>query len=399
MSQRERFLAIAVGVVLVLLAGQYVFNKVSATLDEKQTAIESAQSKLTQMKKQETDGGLAAKQLKTLVPKSLPKNPESLVGQYKQWLTQLGNECGMTGIQVTPPTRAAKTTSAYSAYNFTLQGVCNTDRLLDLMGLYYDRDYLQRITSLRMDGTADKNKVSVTMQSQVLALSSADPRQEASLESSGRLAMSVEEYREAILNRNPFSPPNRAPTLDVRKSYEVVRDEDWSLDLGELLKDPEGQRVSVELIEGEGLPDGLRLSGKTLRWKPTENGKFEIGLLAEDNGWPSATTERTIYVSVVDPAPVAITVEAPKFDRTKRTFLTGCVGGGVTGKQAWIRSQTDGTEFDLLEGDKFEFEGIKAKVHEINTLAQTVVFETEDRRWLLDMDTSLAEAYQNGQAD
>ena len=179
MTQRERILAIAVGVVLLLFAGQYVFNTVTRTLDEKQLSIEEAEKKLNNMNKSFTDGAIAAKKMKTLASKSLPKNLESLVAQYKEWLTELGSDSGMTAIRVVPPNGPAKSSEAYTAYNFNLQGNMRIDRVLDLQGKYYDRDYLHRITSLRMSPTAQKDIVSVTMQSQVLALASAKPDQEA----------------------------------------------------------------------------------------------------------------------------------------------------------------------------------------------------------------------------
>ena len=212
--------------------------------------------------------------------------------------------------------------------------------------------------------------------------------------------MSVDEYKQAILTRNPFSPPNAAPSLDLKRSYEVTRETDFELDLAELIKDPENQLTNVELLDQDALPEGLRLRGKSVRWRPRENGKYEIPMRISDTGWPSASREKTLVLNVVDPAPVVVKDEKPKFDRATRTKLTACVGGGRNPVQAWVHSQTDGKDFDLFVGSEFEYEGIKGTVININHIEDYVEFETDDRRWIFSIDDeSLAEAYQRGLSD
>lgn len=398
MSQRERYLAIAVGVVVVLFVVQFGVQKVMTTLSDKQQLIDDAISENGQLTKLITNGSLADRKLKTLVTRSLPKDKEELKAEYTAWLAQLGNEVDMQGIRVDSPERPSKTTPAYTAYNFTLQGVIRKDQVLDLMAKFYDKNLLHNLIGLKVVKTRDDNIINVTLTSQALALSEADLKQEASSEPSGRLAMSLDEYKKAILNRNPFSPPNKPPSLKLERRYEIVRGEDWRLSLHDLKSDPENHAVHFDLLSEE-LPPGMEFDEGSFRWQPEENGEYEVAVSATDSGWPRASTEEKLVVSVVDPPPPEEKKpEPPKFDTATQTYLTGLTGGR-TGKKVWIRSRTDGKSLELKEGSDFELGSVQAKVIEINLDEDFVELESEGRRWILDMDMSLAEAYRKSQVD
>lgn len=393
MTQRERYLAIGVAVVVGLLIAQYAFKTVTSTLQEKEDAVNTAMAESSRMDKIVTNGKLAARKLDELTKKSLPNDQETLVAQYRDWLTQLGHQVEMDEIHVGVPDRAARSTDAYSAYNFSLRGLCRTDRVLDLMGKFYDKDYLHSMRGFKMNLTRDANIIDVTLDSQVLALSSASPEQEPSNNPSGRLAISMDEYKDAILNRNPFSPPNGAPRITTDRRHQIYRGESWSLDVE--TSDPESHFVSVE-VDYDDLPEGMRFRRGSFNWRPQENGEYEVLVRAYDNGWPSQETERTLTFEVVDKPAEA--PKPPEFDAASQTFVSAIVSGRG-GPEAWIRSRTDGETLYLKEGQDFEIGSIKAKIVRINLREDFVELESEDLRWTIGMDTSLADAFAKSQVD
>lgn len=95
-----------------------------------------------------------------------------------------------------------------------------------------------------------------------------------SAEPSGRLAKTVEQYKQTIIGRNPFRPPYSSQTSD---KYEArsERGDSWNLKLEG--NDPENQPVKFELISKE-LPPGMRFSDRSgeLSWQPSENGEYEV---------------------------------------------------------------------------------------------------------------------------
>lgn len=395
MTKRERYLAIAVAGVVGLFVVQYGINSIRSSLQAKQDAVDVARSDAEDMEKILTTGKLAARKLEQLTPKSLPTNHEALVNQYRNWLFELGETSGLNEINVSTP-RSSSTTVAYSSYDFTLSGLARKDRVIELLAKYFDRDYLHSITNLNLNQTRSRDELRIVLDSRVLALNNASPKQPPSLESSGRLAMSVEEYQAVILGRNPFSPPNEPPRFASSRRHEVPRGDRWSLDLE--ANDPENHEIEFEVVSPK-LPEGLTFEGGAFSWVPEENGEYEFKVRAKDRGWPSKATEDTFVISVVDPPREEPKVEQPKFDVASQAFVSALLRGR-RGPEVWIRSRTDGETLQLSEGAGFELGSVKAKVVGIHLDSDYVELESEDgSRWTIGMNTSLAEAYRQSRID
>ena len=395
MTSRERVLAIGVGVTVGLLTLQYGISSVSARLTAKRAQIDAARKDADNLQLQITKGMVSQRDVNNLKSKSLPTNPELLKARYSEWLNQLGQEFGLT--KVTNQERPVKTTAAYTAYKFTMQGQCRTDQLVDLLAKYYQKDLLHSITNLKVTTTTQPNWLDVSLDSQVLALRAADAKQAISTKASDRLAKSADEYKQSIIGRNPFAPPNSPPTLATSPRQEVKRGESWNLKLEG--KDPEAHLVKFELVSDK-LPPGLKFSDGSgeLSWKPEENGEYEVVVRATDDGLPAKSNEFKLALKVVDPpAPPEPKVEPPKFDPASQSRVTALVGGR-DGPQVWVRSLT-GESFQLSEGEDFEVGTIKAKVVSINLKESFAEFETDGIRWLAGMESNLKEAFEKSKAD
>ncbi len=395
MTKRERVLAIGVGVVFSLFGTQYALNSVTNRLQLKQDLVAKARGESDDMTKLATSGQIAARKIEELNSKSLPTNQETLVAQYRSWLVSLGEEVGMDDIKVTVPERPIRTTDAYAKYNFTLRGFCGTDQLVELLGKFYDKNYLHTVRSLKLAMTPQPNVFSVQLDSQALSLRGALPKQEPSAEPSGRLSMAIDEYKRIILQRNPFSPPNKPPRIATGPTHEIQRGSQWSLALE--AKDPEDHPVSFELVSTE-LPEGLQFQQGELNWRPDKNGEYEVVVKASDSGWPGMSSERKLTLKVVDPPVEKPKEEPPKFDVAKQAFVSAILSGR-SGPEACIRSRIDGETLYLTEGSDFTLGTVKAKVVSINLKEDFVELESDGARWTIGMDISLADAFKNSQVD
>lgn len=391
MTKRERFLAIAVAGIAGVLGLQYVGNSIRKGISDKQSKVDALQSKIDDHERAITDGILAGKRLNELKPKSLPTNSEAAFNQYSSWFREMAESSGMQGIQLEKPEMAAIRSDAFAAYRFNLKGFIGMDDLVKLLHQYYERDYLHRIRSMKvLQFPNEPERALVQIQSEVLALKIADAKQEPSLVSSGRLSKSVEQYKEEILGRNPFGPPNNPPRFSIAGSHDVPRDKEWSLELK--ANDPDTRhRVKYTILADK--PEGMKLSedGK-ISWTPKANGKYELTVQAIDSGFPPKKAEQKLSLKVIDPpATPAPTVE-PKFDNASQSFVSAILKGR-DGAQAWIRTKTDNKTRKLFVGDSVDIGSVKGKVVDVNVKEQFLEFDTEGRHWTIGMDENLQSAF------
>ncbi len=389
-------MAIGVGVVVGLFGLQASIGAVRSRWQAKQDLVDSARSDWEAQQRIETAGTIAERQLRQLNAKSLPSKPEKAIAEYTAWLHKIALDAGLTDIVVTPPERPEKESPAYKEYKFVLAGQCRVDQWLDLMATYYDTDYLHKLQSMKLTLTNVPKVIRIVVDSQVLALTGAAPDQPASGLSSGRLSKSIDEYKQVILDRNQFSPPNQAPTFAGPRRFEIPRGAPWEQILN--TEDAENHEVTLSL-EGDSLPKGLALNGKTLKWTPTENGEFELTVRSVDDGWPSATNEAKLTLKVIDPPPAEKAAPEPlKFDAATQAFISGLVSGRK-GSEVWIHSRTEGKTHELSVGSTFEIGSIKGKVISINLSEDFVELESDGQRWTVGMDTSLADAFAKSKVD
>lgn len=396
MTPRERVLAIGVGAVVGLFALQYSFTSLRKKLDDKRAQVEAASSELENVQNQIQKGLQLQAKVNSIRHKSLPTNPQLLISQYGDWLTGLAHDAGMEDIKVVKPdpSKPLMNKAAYTNYKFTLSGICRTDQVLDLLGKYYDQDFLHTITSLKLTMDRDRaNTIQVHLDSIATSLKIAQPNQKLSDLSSGRLSKSLEEYKQEFIARNPFAPPNNAPDLATSRKQDVKRGLPYSLRLE--ARDLEGHPVRFELASE--VPTGMRFNERSgeFNWQPAENGNYEVVVRAVDSGLPSRSSEHRLAFNVIDPPPPpAKEPEPPKFDPATQTKISALLPSR-DGLEVWVRSQTEGKTLYLEEGDEFEIGSIKAKIVSIDLKKGTVELESDgSHRWTLGMDISLSEAFE-----
>ena len=118
--------------------------------------------------------------------------------------------------------------------------------MIDLLYAFYSKDYLHRIRGLIVrPGRTGGFRVEMTVDAIALVNAPADlaePEQQ-----SWQVNDPVDQYRSVILNRNLFEPPNKSPTFAGSKKLDATVEKKSTIPL--VFKDPEGHKMSFELIE------------------------------------------------------------------------------------------------------------------------------------------------------
>ena len=238
------------------------------------------------------------------------------------------------------------------------------------------------------------DRLKITLDCEVLALKSANPKQDPPGENAPRINRPLEEYASVIVGRNIFAPTNHAPRLEPTKLVSATLGLRLDVPVAANETDP-GQTVTYQFEESPP-SRGMQLDPKTgnLSWTATELGDYRVGVRATDSGIPARSSVQWISIKVGEPPPP---VKKPKeFDVASQSFVSALLSDGK-GPQAWIRSKTDGKTIYLREGEKLKLGDIEGKVISIGINFMEI--ETDGKRWTVGPDESLADAYKRGLED
>lgn len=392
MNQREKLLAIGVAGLVAIIGLQWGLNKYNSAIESRNGQIESLIMDVDTAMQRQNRGVEASERMAHLVSRSLPSDSDKASSAYTSWLLELVTSARLTNADVRYVTSVPHE-DLYRKYSFSVSGRGNLDNWIEMLHAFHRMDYLHRIRSMDV-GPAREGGLSIKMSIEAVALSAAPANQEPPESPSPVVNADVAAYKEPILNRNFFSPPNQPPRFAADATVEAILDQ--PLSFVAQFDDPEGDAIRYSL-EGE-VPEGISIDEQSgrLEWKPEKKEKVELLVRASDQGWPSRTTEQRLAIEVVDPP-----VEEPKkpelaFDEAKQAVLTGLVGR--QGEWiAWVNLRTKGEIVKLKAGDPFEIGSLKGTVMEVNE--RFAVLEVDDRRFTLKLDGNLATAAAASQVD
>lgn len=388
MNSREKLLALGFGGIVSVLGVQYGITAVREGFDAKQRRIESLQNEIELQIDTVDQGMIASENFGAVVGNSLPSDLKSAQLVYKEWLGDLVARHRLEASAVRFDARL-RTNDVYSLLQFSLNCNANIEQLTKLLGDFYRKNYLHRVKKLtltRLSGEPYLMKVSCELE--VLALSSAAPDQLPPDIDSQRLAMPVDEYVQSIVSRNVLAPANQSPEFEGSSRLAAFNGKSMKEKL--VAKNPEEYQELAFTLVGEA-PDGLEISSAgEVSWNAKENGEFEFTARVTDDGLPSRSSEKTFRVVVSDPPKPPEPVVEESFDVAQQAFVTAFLNG-KRGPEVWVNSRLEDKTLHLNAGDNFKVGEIAGKV--ISVGSTYVEIETEEKRWLIGMDESVADAY------
>lgn len=397
MNKREKLLAVGVGAVVLLFVGQSIVSSFQDALTKKREKLESLVKKKQDQDLLVTSGIIANQKINIVAPRSLPKNVEKARADYMEWLIALGDEAQLD--EPTPRFLDASSfkpeKDAFQSFKFQIKGSGTIENATQLLYGFYSKDYLHRITRFDVSplSSREPDRLSITLDCEVLALAIAKDKQEPPAGNSNRLAKSLDEYKKPISERNLFSPMNYPPNVSAKKTVDAK----VGLKIDYTIEATDAGPNQYLLFDTVGdVPEGLKMDrdlGK-ISWSPTKPGEYKVVVKVTDTGIPAKSALQTLTLSVKEMPPPA--PPANRFDVASQATVTALIVGR-SGPEAWVLSKTDDKKYYLRKGDQLKLGGVQGQVIDVG--ANFVELETDGRRWLVGLDESLADAYKRGQED
>ncbi|MEM7312557.1 MAG: cadherin repeat domain-containing protein [Planctomycetota bacterium] len=370
MTARERVLALVVCGMFALIAVFWVGNQVRRSFSRREGQKKQLEMQLEQKRLSMARARYTAEQMSTYEDMSLPSDLENAQSQYQNWLSELSSD--FVGEEV-------KLTSKSKRPDGSMVITCNVNGRADLRQLsewlyeFYAVDALHRIRQMPLKPVPDTRLLDITIVVDALVLPGADKNKDFGRHPKTEIASKpMEEVIDPIVQRNFFSPANKAPKMDSigRQQVEVGK----SLSVRVKARDNPLDKIVYDLVDA---PEGVEFNPKSgsISWKPDSPGNYEIVVAAEDDGIPVRRSEQSFVVNVKNPPPppppVVATTESEseaevklKFDDAKYTYPIASVD--VSGKrQVWLQVRTTGKVLKLTEGATVQVGSIEAKVGKI----------------------------------
>ncbi len=371
MNQRERTLAIVVGVLMLCAVLYYGGKKAYDVIAARNEQLTKLEEELDLKREQSARGTIAGRLLTTYESCTLPEQRAVASSHYTAWLRNWVESAGIYGGDVKYARRFTTVIvdkePVHEVLEFTVMCDGTLPQLVQMLYAFYSQDYLHRIKNLSIVPRQDQI-LRLTFTIEAISMPGASDEQ---LEDrpAHRLALdSLEDYNQTIVYRNPYAPANKPPQFTSSRSQRGYVGQRMSFTPE--VKDPESGRITYR-VDTNGL-EGLRVDPRSGRidWTPSEVGEYELLVYATDDGIPAKEAMQKIYLAVSEPPPpepVGPPPEQPRrFDEAKYTFVTGIVE--VNGrKQVWLTVRTEGKWLRLYEGDEFTVGALEGKVIRIHT--------------------------------
>ncbi len=397
MTQRERFLALGVGGLILIIGLQWMFTKYRTAVQQRTNQLANLENQKQRLEEELLQGAYADRQMGEYLVRSLPSTVERARSDYTGWLLDLVRSHGVTGADV-DSTTSLPVADLYQRFGFRVSGKATLPKITELLHAFYAKDYLHRIREINVrpfKTGQTTGEMILELSIDAIALNAAADSVSPPLQPSWRVDRSVAQYRDGILDRNFFSPPNEAPQYSGSRQIEAVVGKETTTALE--FKDPEDHAISYSLV-GE-VPEFIRVDSSTgqLMLNPTSTGTHEFTVVASDSGFPKRSVEQTLTLVVNDPPPPPEPDKPkPEFDDAKQTVLTGLVQGRDDWT-AWMNVRTRGETLKLRVGDSFEIGSLKGIVVEVTQ--RYALLEIDGRRFTLRPSGNLAEAAKASEDD
>ncbi|NLX95643.1 MAG: hypothetical protein GXY83_05655 [Rhodopirellula sp.] len=224
LKKRERYLAIATAVLLVLAAGRMALSTWTGPADGKEALRGELKREIERKEKQIDRGREAEARLEQWRRQSLPSDREAARSLYQNWLLASATSVGFDGTKV-EATLGRQRGDVFHALRFNLQAQATLEELTHFLHKFYSAAFLHQILSLGLLPSDDGKKLNVQLSMEALSLTTADRGDRLPEKpSQPLLAADASDYAKKIAGRNIFAPyrkpdppPADPPPFDVAR--------------------------------------------------------------------------------------------------------------------------------------------------------------------------------------
>lgn len=367
MSRREKMLASAVGLLVLVFIGLWVVDLIGGAMESRSDQILALEEEIRQKEVTKMKGGRAAERLAVYETRALPGDRERARSIYQSWLLQAVADADLEDIKV-DPIAGRPVGEVYFVHPFNVSGRGNLEQLVEFLYGFYSKDILHRIERMTVAPIKDTRQLDITMTIEAVSLPSATHVDQLPSQPSSRLALgTLDKYSNPILKRNIFGPPNSSPRLESIGTRELEVQQSHTIQVR--ARDPDNNdQLRYWMEASEPLAARINEESGEITLSPAQLGEYTVNVGVKDNGLPEGSDEMSFTVNVVEPKPEPepVAQEAPpSFDPASQAFVTGVVE--VNGRpEIWVKVRTTGELLKLREGDRInigQFDGVIKKIH------------------------------------
>jgi len=203
MNQRERVLAFAVGLLVVLWGGTVGWDRYQTTLTANQNQQTNAEQQVSQARTASARGLRAQRMLRDWQRKSLPTNLDIAKSKYQDWLRKQLVDAGLVVRELTESTsRSSQQHFSQMTYIVNAQGTL--EELTDFLYHFYQSNHLHRISAASLTPTSTRRSLTVSLTIDALSLSGCSRNDQLADGSSKTFEQPLDALRDEIVSRNVF---------------------------------------------------------------------------------------------------------------------------------------------------------------------------------------------------
>jgi hypothetical protein len=212
MQPRERQLAIAIALLVVLWGGWAVYGWWSAQLSSRNLRLATLRSEIKEQKEVIRRGNEAQKKLDEWEKRSLPTDVERARSLYQNWLLALTDKAKFAGSDLAVQNlklqkrQNSRDSKPIQGFAFTITAEAKLEQLVQFLFEFYSSGHLDRIRYLHVQPIDKSDKLKLSINVEALILPTTEREDKLSTEAGHRLVMTdLKDYRDVIVKRNLFA--------------------------------------------------------------------------------------------------------------------------------------------------------------------------------------------------
>jgi hypothetical protein len=382
MTQRERILALLVGSMALFFVGFWGYTKVQKSFSRRAGIERALRDEIRRKELEVRAGRNAMEDLITMEDRSLPSDLDRAMSQSSAWLTGIIVDAGWIDPRVSTVQPTQLGNSGAHQFTSTVTGDCTLEQLVKALYEFYKVPSLSRISLLPIKPKIDSKLLKITMTIETLVLDTAPADRAFNTNLVNEFGKKpLEEYADAIVQRNMFAPANLRPRLDRISDQRIELGDSLRLELAASDSDIHDK---LQFFLGDDAPQGVRIRGNEVRWQPDQIGTYRFEVVVQDDGIPPQEDAAAVTVVVSEPRPreaePQVAAAPPKFDEARFTFPIASIE--IEGeKQVWLQIRTKDEILRLKEGDPVKIGSIDGVITRIGL--RDMVLSVGDQEYLV----------------